>query len=596
MQRERSWPRLSTRIAEWQAMARLLRHAPRVLRPSAPWNASRLLAERAAQDPSGPGLLYLDRRMSWRELDRSVDRTARAFQDIGVGPGDVVSLMMDNRPEFLLAVTALSRLRAVAALINTNVSGSALEHAIHVAKPRLVLTGAEHAGQVREVLPSLSGIGRDAVLAWSDAGADVPDDLASFDALLEAAAPSPTDVGLPRADEYMCYIYTSGTTGLPKAAIVRNQRWLVAGALFGSAVLELGPDDIVYVPLPLYHSNAMYAGWGSALLTGAALALRRKFSASQFWSDVERFDATAFVYIGELCRYLLNQPVRPEERRHRLRVITGNGLRPDVWARFQERFRVPLIREFYGATEGNAPLVNLVGRPGMVGRLQPSQAIAHCDLETGEVRRGADGRCTRVKPGETGLLLGRISGITSYDGYVDSEATRRKILEDVFHGGDRWFNSGDLVVLHEDGWVSFADRVGDTFRWKGENVATNEVAEILNGAEGVLESNVFGVKVPGTDGRAGMACLSCGEGFSLDKFTAWVMEHLPSYQRPYFLRMLGDEMRVTGTFKHQKTDYRREGYDPAQVRDPLYFFDGERYTPLDADIFEALNSGKITLR
>jgi len=596
VQRERSWPRLSTRIAEWQAMARLLRHAPRVLRPSAPWNASRLLAERAAQDPSGPGLLYLDRRMSWRELDRSVDRTARAFQDIGVGPGDVVSLMMDNRPEFLLAVTALSRLRAVAALINTNVSGSALEHAIHVAKPRLVLTGAEHAGQVREVLPSLSGIGRDAVLAWSDAGADVPDDLASFDALLEAAAPSPTDVGPPRADEYMCYIYTSGTTGLPKAAIVRNQRWLVAGALFGSAVLELGPDDIVYVPLPLYHSNAMYAGWGSALLTGAALALRRKFSASQFWSDVERFDATAFVYIGELCRYLLNQPVRPEERRHRLRVITGNGLRPDVWARFQERFRVPLIREFYGATEGNAPLVNLVGRPGMVGRLQPSQAIAHCDLETGEVRRGADGRCTRVKPGETGLLLGRISGITSYDGYVDSEATRRKILEDVFHGGDRWFNSGDLVVLHEDGWVSFADRVGDTFRWKGENVATNEVAEILNGAEGVLESNVFGVKVPGTDGRAGMACLSCGEGFSLDKFTAWVMEHLPSYQRPYFLRMLGDEMRVTGTFKHQKTDYRREGYDPAQVRDPLYFFDGERYTPLDADLFEALNSGKITLR
>jgi len=596
VQRERSWPRLSTRIAEWQAMARLLRHAPRVLRPSAPWNASRLLAERAAQDPSGPGLLYLDRRMSWRELDRSVDRTARAFQDIGVGPGDVVSLMMDNRPEFLLAVTALSRLRAVAALINTNVSGSALEHAIHVAKPRLVLTGAEHAGKIREVLPSLSGIGRDAVLAWSDTGTDVPDDLASFDALLEAAAPSPTDVGPPRADEYMCYIYTSGTTGLPKAAIVRNQRWLVAGALFGSAVLELGPDDIVYVPLPLYHSNAMYAGWGSALLTGAALALRRKFSASQFWSDVERFDATAFVYIGELCRYLLNQPVRPEERRHRLRVITGNGLRPDVWARFQERFRVPLIREFYGATEGNAPLVNLVGRPGMVGRLQPSQAIAHCDLETGEVRRGADGRCTRVKPGETGLLLGRISGITSYDGYVDSEATRRKILEDVFHGGDRWFNSGDLVVLHEDGWVSFADRVGDTFRWKGENVATNEVAEILNGAEGVLESNVFGVKVPGTDGRAGMACLSCGEGFSLDKFTAWVMEHLPSYQRPYFLRMLGDEMRVTGTFKHQKTDYRREGYDPAQVRDPLYFFDGERYTPLDTDIFEALNSGKITLR
>jgi acyl-CoA synthetase (AMP-forming)/AMP-acid ligase II len=591
-----SWPRFSTRLAEWRAMGRLLRHAPRVLRPTAPWNASRLLAERAAQDPTGTGLLYLDRRLTWRELDRSVDRTARAFQDQGVGPGDVVSLLMDNRPEFLFAVTALSRLRAVGALINTNVSGRALEHAIAVGKPRLVLAGAEHAAKLREVLPSLAGLGRDAVFAWSDEDAEVPSDLASFDARLEAAAPAPADVGPPRADECMCYIYTSGTTGLPKAAIVRNQRWLLAGALFGSAVLELRPGDVVYVPLPLYHSNAMYAGWGSALLTGAGLALRRKFSASQFWSDIQRFDASAFVYIGELCRYLLNQPERPEERSHRLRVITGNGLRPDVWARFQERFRVPLIREFYGATEGNAPLVNVIGRPGMVGRLQPSQAVAHCDLESGEVRRGADGRCTRVQPGETGLLLGRISGITSYDGYVDAEATRRKILEDVFRPGDRWFNTGDLVVFHEDGWVSFADRVGDTFRWKGENVATNEVAEILNGAPGVQESNVFGVKVPGADGRAGMACLRCGQDFSLDKFTAYVMERLPVYQRPYFLRMLGDEMRVTGTFKHQKTDYRREGYDPAQVRDPLYFFDGERYAPLDAAHFEALQSGKISLR
>jgi acyl-CoA synthetase (AMP-forming)/AMP-acid ligase II len=596
VQAVQSWPRITTRVAEWRAMGRLLRHAPRVLRPAAPWNASRLLAERAAQDPSGTGLLYLDRRMSWRDLDRSVDRTARAFQDAGVGPGDVVSLLMDNRPEFLLAVTALSRLRAVSALINTNASGRALEHAIAVGKPRLVLAGAEHAGKLCEVLPSLEGLGRDAVLAWSDAGAAVPDELASFDALLEAAPPAPTDVGPPRADECMCYIYTSGTTGLPKAAIVRNQRWLLAGALFGSAVLELGPGDVVYVPLPLYHSNAMYAGWGSALLTGAGLALRRKFSASQFWSDVQRFDASAFVYIGELCRYLLNQPEAPEERSHRLRVITGNGLRPDVWARFQERFRVPLIREFYGATEGNAPLVNVIGRPGMVGRLQPSQAVARCDLETGEVTRAADGRCTRVRAGETGLLLGRISGITSYDGYVDAEATRRKILEDVFRPGDRWFNTGDLVVFHEDGWVSFADRVGDTYRWKGENVATNEVAEILNGAAGVLESNVFGVKVPGTEGRAGMACLRCGEEFSLDKFTAWVMERLPVYQRPYFLRMLGDEMRVTGTFKHQKTDYRREGYDPAQVRDSLYYFDGERYVPLDAGLFDALQTGRISLR
>jgi acyl-CoA synthetase (AMP-forming)/AMP-acid ligase II len=591
-----SWPRLSTRVAELRAMGRLLRHAPRALRPSAPWNASRLLAARAQEDPGGTGLLYLDRRMSWSDLDRAVDRTARALQQSGVGPGDVVALLMDNRPEFLLAVTALSRLRAVAALVNTNATGRALEHAVAAAQPKLFLVGAEHAEAARAALPALPRLGKDAVLAWRDDGGPVPAELADFEERLARARDAPAEVGAPRADECMCYIYTSGTTGFPKAAVIRNSRWLIAGALFGASILELGPGDVVYIALPLYHSNAMFGGWGAALTTGAGMALRRKFSASKFWSDVQGFDASAFVYIGELCRYLLNQPERPEERAHRVRVITGNGLRPDIWQRFQERFGVPLIREFYGATEGNAPLVNLLGRPGMVGRLQPSQSVVRCDLETGVVLRRPDGRCERVRAGETGLLLGRISRVTSYDGYVDADATQRKILPHVFRPGDRWFDSGDLVELHEDGWISFADRVGDTFRWKGENVSTNEVAEVLNGAPGVLESNVFGVQVPGTEGRAGMACLRCDDAFSLASFTAYALERLPVYQRPYFLRLLGAEMRVTGTFKHQKTDYRREGYDPASVSDPLFFLDGERYVPLDADLHAALRAGRVALR
>ncbi len=591
-----SWPRVATRVAEWRAMGRLLRHAPRALRPAAPWNASRLLAARALEDPDGTGLLYLDRRFSWSELERAVDRSARALQEAGVGPGDVVALLMDNRPEFLLAVTALSRLRAVAALVNTNASGRALEHAIAAARPKLVLVGAEHAEPVRAALPALPQLGRDAVLVWRDDGAPVPSDLADFDARLAAAGEAPRDVGAPRADECMCYIYTSGTTGFPKAAVIRNSRWLLAGALFGASVLELGRGDVVYIALPLYHGNAMFGGWGAALTTGAGMALRRRFSASKFWSDVQRFDASAFVYIGELCRYLLNQPERPEERAHRVRVVTGNGLRPDIWGRFQERFGVPLIREFYGATEGNVPIVNVLGRPGMVGRLQPSQVVVRCDLETGRVVRGPEGRCERVGAGETGLLLGRIGRVTSYDGYVDPEATRRKIVQGVFRRGDRWFDTGDLVALHEDAWISFADRVGDTFRWKGENVSTNEVAEVLNGAPGVLESNVFGVQVPGSEGRAGMACLRIGGEFALASFTAYAILHLPVYQRPYFLRLLGGEMRVTGTFKHQKTDYRREGYDPAKVGDPLYFLDGERYVPFDADLHEALRAGRVALR
>src|SRR5262245_2821092 len=577
-------------------MGRLLPHAPRALRPSAPWNASRLLAERAQQDPGGTGLLYLDRRISWGELDRAVDRTARALQEAGIGAGDVVALLMDNRPEFLLAVTALSRLRAVAALVNTNATGRALEHAISAVSPKLVLVGTEHAEALLAALPALAPLGPGAVLAWRDDGAAVPAELGDFEARLAAAGEAPADPGTPRADECMCYIYTSGTTGFPKAAVIRNSRWLIAGALFGASILELGPGDVVYIALPLYHSNAMFGGWGAALTTGAGMALRRKFSASRFWSDVRSFDATAFVYIGELCRYLLNQPERPEERAHRLRIITGNGLRPDIWERFQQRFHLPLIREFYGATEGNAPIVNVVGRPGMVGRLQPSQAVARCDLETGVILRRPGGRCERVRVGETGLLLGRIGRVTRYDGYVDAEATRRKVLPHVFRTGDKWFDTGDLVVLHEDGWISFADRVGDTYRWKGENVSTNEVSEILNRAPGVLESNVFGVQVPGAEGRVGMACLRCTDAFSLPAFTAWALERLPVYQRPYFLRLLGGEMRVTGTFKHQKTDYRREGYDPGKISDPLFFLDGERYVPLDGGLYEALRAGKIALR
>jgi len=359
--------------------------------------------------------------------------------------------------------------------------------------------------------------------------------------------------------------------------------------------MALDPSETVYVTLPLYHSNAMFAGWSAVLATGACMALRRRFSASRFWSDVRRYDASAFVYIGELCRYLLHQPASPDERRHSVRVATGNGLRPDIWEAFQERFRIPLVREFYGATEGNVALANFVGRPGMVGRLQAGQAVVRCDLATGDVLRGDDGWCHSVEEGETGLLLGRIHRVATFDGYVDEQASRRKIREDVFAKGDRYFDTGDLLTVHADGWLSFADRVGDTFRWKGENVSTNEVAEVLNRAPGVLESNVYGVEVPGTEGRAGMASLRCDTSFSLEALNDRVIEQLPVYQRPYFLR-LQSEMRVTGTFKHQKTDYRREGFDPARTQDPLFFLDGEKYVPLDAALYRAIVSGEVSLR
>jgi acyl-CoA synthetase (AMP-forming)/AMP-acid ligase II len=292
----------------------------------------------------------------------------------------------------------------------------------------------------------------------------------------------------------------------------------------------------------------MYLAWCAALITGAGIALGRKFSVSGFWQDVTRHRATSFLYIGELCRYLLNRPPQPGERDHCLRVAVGNGMGSDIWQEFQERFDVPVIREFYGATEGIAVTLNLEGRPGMIGRLSPGQLVVRCDLSTGEIRRDAKGRCQNVRPGEVGLLLGRIQKLLPFDGYVERKATSKKILLDVLKPGDRYFDTGDLVHLHEDRWLSFADRAGDTFRWKGENVSTNEVEVILDDAPGVLEANVYGVKLPTADGRAGMAAIRADETFDLEGFADHVRDNLAKYQRPLFLRLLRGEMRATSTF------------------------------------------------
>ncbi len=571
---------------------RMFKHAGRMI-PGKPWSAARLLDERVAADPRGLAILYLDERYTWLDVDKRANQYASFFRGRGIGRGDVVALMMDNRPDYLFIVLGLNKLRAVSALINTNVTGAGLTHAINVAKPKAVLAGSEHTDSILEVLPTLEGVHGRVWCHADELNANVPEPFERIEALVTRERDMPiTGVGTPDTAETMCYIYTSGTTGLPKAAIIANKRWLAAAYLFGGAIMNAQPRDIVYVALPFYHSSAMFAGLGSALVSGSAVAMRRKFSASQFWDDVRKFDASIFMYIGELCRYLLNTPKAAHERNHRLRLAVGNGLRPDIWPAFQNRFGIPLIREFYGATEGNAPIVNFEGRPGMVGRLKPGQIVVRCDEASGEIMRNAQGVCERVQVGDKGMLVAKINKLFSFDGYVDKSATQKKVLNDAFKPGDRHFNSGDLLQLHADGWVSFADRVGDTFRWKGENVSTNEVAEVLNGAQGVLESNVYGVAVTGAEGRAGMASIHVSGDMDLSTLGQYVCSKLPAYQRPYFLRVQHD-MRITGTFKHQKVDYRDEGYDPAKVKDPLYFLDGERYVPIDADLYSRLTSGAV---
>ena len=457
------------------------------LRPTAKTSPSLLLRRWAQKRPDALAIAYLDERHTWRQVDQRVDQYATWFAREGLSRGDVVALLMDNRPDYLFILMALSRIGAVTSLINTNVTGRALVHGVGVCGAKKVLVGAEYLERIRGILHELKEV--DAVsdlYVQVEAGRAAPDEVRIINSEIEAAsgAAEPLDVPSSNRDVY-CYIYTSGTTGLPKAAIIRNHRMLAAGIGFGRLMHRSRPDDVIYVSLPLYHSSAMFLGWGAALVTGAGIALRKKFSVTGFWKDIRKFEATSFIYIGELCRYLLNAPVTPGERDHQLRVGTGNGMGPEIWEPFQKRFGVPLIREFYGATEGNAPIMNVAGRPRMIGKLNRGQVLVRCDAATGEVHRNEEGFCEKVGAGEAGLLLGKISRLTTFDGYLDGEATEKKILTDIFEPGDRYFNSGDLINLHDGGWLSFADRVGDTFRWKGENVSTTEVSDILGDAEGV---------------------------------------------------------------------------------------------------------------
>jgi fatty-acyl-CoA synthase len=308
-----------------------------------------------------------------------------------------------------------------------------------------------------------------------------------------------------------------------------------------------------------------------------------------------------FVYIGELCRYLANQPEDPLEREHRLRLAFGNGLRPDVWEKVVGRFAVPRVLEFYGSTEGNVSMFNFDGKLGAIGRA-PSYLrslfnirLARFDVETETPLRGTDGRCLEAAVGEAGECLGEINANdarTAYVGYADKAASERKVLHDAFRTGDAWFRTGDLLKQDAEGYYYFVDRIGDTFRWKGENVSTSEVAGALSEAKGVLETNVYGVRVAELDGRAGMAGLVVDKPFDIAAFGAFVEGRLPPYAQPLFLRLL-PQIEVTGTFKYRKLDLVADGFDPSKVKDPLYVRGERGYQKLTKPVFEKIMSGEM---
>jgi citronellyl-CoA synthetase len=572
------------------------------IRPPSPDDIDNLplrLANTAARYPNKIAIVFEGRSTTWGELDRRVSQVASSLRDRGVTFGDTVSLMMDNRIEFIENMFGIMRAGAAVSLINTNLHGAQLVHCISTTKAKALIVGSEHADTVADVKGECDlEEGKDFLVVADGEAPPVPNWALDFSS--ETAAAEPIDEALippVRQKDPALYIFTSGTTGMPKAAIQKQSRQTLFCELGHTVGLKMTKDDTLYICLPLYHATGLCVGFLGAMNVGATIVLKRKFSASQFLDDIREHNCNSFIYIGELCRYLLAQPERPNDGNNPLIKMTGNGLRPDIWMEFKRRFAVPQIYEFYGASEGNATFMNFFNRDQTIGASIVPPSIVEYDVAADEIVRDANGFCKKVEPGQPGLLLGPITKSTEFVGYTDREATEKKILRNVFKTGDAYFNTGDLIRQVEAGFAcglkhyQFVDRVGDTFRWKGENCSTNEVGEIMHGHPDIEVCNVYGVEVPGTDGRAGMAAILLREGASFDanSVSRLVEKELASYARPVFIRIL-KEQELTGTFKLQKGDLREAAFHPARVTDDLYVWKpgGSGYEPLDSEFYDKI--------
>ncbi len=533
----------------------------------------------AARVPERPFIRFEGREYTYGEANTEVNRYASVLAGRGVGRGDVVGILMTNRPETVFVVLAAVKLGATAGLLNHNQRDKVLAHSFGLLGSAVNVIGQE----CREALETLS---------------EPPEHLLFSDELTEAAHTAsdanPAVCEDIRARERAFLIFTSGTTGLPKASVMSHLRWVKSMAGFGGLSIRLHGEDTLYCCLPLYHNNALTVALGAVIGSQATLALGRKFSASGFWNEVIANRATAFIYIGELCRYLLNQPEKPTDREHSVRVAVGNGLRPEIWDEFKRRFGIGRIVEFYAASEGNVAFVNAFGVDRTAGFGPLPYAIVEVDETTGKARRFADGRLHRVPSGGTGLLLSKVTDRSPFDGYTDASATESKLVRNAFGDDDCWFDTGDLVRDQRWHHIAFVDRLGDTFRWKGENVATTEVEGAFDGLGSITQAVVYGVDVPGADGKAGMAAVTLRPDATLDgrAVAAHLYDRLPAYAVPLFLRVV-DELETTSTFKSRKVDLRKQGYAP-DSETTVYALSGrtEGYVPFSDGYPDAVAAGR----
>jgi fatty-acyl-CoA synthase len=537
---------------------------------------------------------------TYAEFDARANQFADWGLSAGLKAGDTVALFMENRPDYIAFWTGMAKIAVRTALINYNLAGAGLAHCVRIVDCKAIVMNPELAPQFASARGQV-----DLPLGAFVLGGPA-DGLVQIDGAVDRAAKSRVDRSIRagvKGGDVALYIYTSGTTGLPKAAKISGVRARGLMRVFKDAT-EASRNERILLTLPLYHATGGMCGVGTALNAGACIVLQRKFSASQFWQEAIDSHATMLVYIGELGRYLMNQPPSALERSHKITRGFGNGLRADVWAEFVARTGIKRLVEFYGSTEGNVNFFNLDGKIGAVGRIPrllrgrlPAR-ILRFDVETEQPVRGPDGLCIEAGVDEIGEAVGPITKETRqrFDGYNDEKQSQKKILTDVFARGDRWFRTGDLMKMDADQYIYFVDRVGDTFRWKGENVSTSEVEIAISSFPGVKHAIVFGVAVPGQDGRAGMAAITPKQGVDLAALYAHLTSTLPAYARPAFVR-LQDEVETTGTLKYRKVDLVREGFDPMNTSDLLFVADvaSKSYLPITADVLRDVLSGKLRL-
>ena len=568
--------------------------------PASPTGLGIAFEKAVKRNPQGIALLFEDQSYSYRALNEWANQIAHYYLSLGAKKGDVIAVMVENRPELIATIVALAKIGVTIALVNTSQVGKVLAHSINLVNPIAVIAGEEVRAAIDEARPELK-VPQDRFHWFADqetrkhAGTAPKDYVNLAQQIDQFPKFNPSTTRTVTGKDGLFYIYTSGTTGLPKAVIFTHSRWTLAYGTYGH-ILKLGKDDVMYVTLPLYHATGVVVCWCGVIAGSATLAVRRKYSTSAFWKDVQKFNASAIGYVGELCRYLIDAPTTELDRAHRVTKMIGNGMRPNIWGKFKERFGVQEVLELYASSEGNVGFSNIFNFDNTVGFSPTPYAIVEFDKEKNELVRDKKGHCKKVKTGEVGLLIGKITSRSPFDGYTDPEKNKSVILKDVFTKGDSYFNTGDLVRDIGFRHAQFVDRLGDTFRWKGENVSTTEVENMVCEYHKIAEAVVYGVEIPNTNGRAGMAAITLVDGEELNEADLSAMVNvfkkcLPSYAIPVFLRVQA-KVETTGTFKYQKNKLKEDAFNPAKTSERLLVLlpGATAYCDVNAEIFNNIQN------